>query len=119
MTRLMKENCISMTKATTAHACWYIYGLPWNEYPCTTYSIEFNSQNAFEREWFELGNKCEIIGVYVNLNTILEKMPVRCIGYGLARMKLTLGIRLDMYFLENHELQLGGRLSSQVSIRVF
>ncbi len=38
--------------------------------------------------------------------------------YGLARMKFTVGIRLDI-FLENHELQLGVRLSSQVSMRVF
>ena len=38
--------------------------------------------------------------------------------YGLVKMKFTVGVRLDIYFLENHELQLGLR-SSQVSMRVF
>lgn len=39
--------------------------------------------------------------------------------YGLARMKFNVGIRLDIFFLENYELQLGVRLSSQVSMQIF
>ena len=39
--------------------------------------------------------------------------------YGLARIKFTVEFRLDIFFLENHELQLGVRLLSQVSMRVF
>jgi hypothetical protein len=38
--------------------------------------------------------------------------------YGLVKMKFTVGVRLDIIFLEKHELQLGIR-SSQVSMRVF
>jgi hypothetical protein len=39
--------------------------------------------------------------------------------YGLVKMKFTVGVHFDIYiFLENHELQLGVRLS-QVSMRVF
>ena len=38
--------------------------------------------------------------------------------YGLARVKFTMGTRLDI-FLENHELQLRVCISSQVSMRVF
>jgi hypothetical protein len=38
--------------------------------------------------------------------------------YGLVKMKFTVGVRLDIFFLENHELQLGV-LSSHISMRVF
>ena len=34
-------------------------------------------------------------------------------------VKFTVGIRLDIFFFENHKLQLGVYISSQVSMRVF